>query len=85
MAIAWKKRLHRNYCDIVIQSHPCQLVQPFVSQLARTSYREILKRAVLKTKGTQDYGWNNTANKIKTLLFPFLPVLRVYLPVKYST
>lgn len=34
---SFEERLHRNYCDIVIQSHPCQLVQPFVSQLARTS------------------------------------------------
>lgn len=51
MAIASEKRLRGKYCTIVIPSHPCQLVQPFVSRLARTLLREIFEHPVLETKG----------------------------------
>lgn len=83
MAIAWKKRLHRNYCTIVIPSHPCQLVQPFCLSIAayfiawNTPSIEYLER---RAHTTMD--GNNTANKIKTLLFPF--PLRSCAPVNHS-
>lgn len=76
MAIASKKRLHRNYCTIVIVESPLPTRAALLSLDCRVLHSvKYSSIEYLERRAHTTMDGNNTANKIKTLLFPFPPVL----------